>query len=98
MTLMKYLRCGSCGCAFRRWPEYVDQDQDRGYGICAECQELAEEHNNRMLDESAMLIEKALKPANAKKFQAMSVERRRMFAWKAHEEGMFTWKIGGAHS
>ena len=90
-----HLLCGCCGAGFYTWPEYVDQDQDRGYGICLECQGMAEEHNNRMLDDSAMKIEEALRPANKAKFQAMSVERRRSIAWKAIEDGMLTWKIGG---
>ena len=95
MTLEQLLRCGCCGCDFHRWPEYVDQDQDRGFGICFECQADAEERNDAWLDESAKLIEENLNPENAAKFRRMSVERRRLFAWKAHEDGMFTWSIGG---
>jgi hypothetical protein len=90
----KHLACGCCGIGFYTWPEYVDQDQDLGYGICMECQADAEKRNNELLDESAMLIEEKLNPINKKKFQNMSVEARRWLAWKAHEDGMFTWRIG----
>ena len=34
----KGLQCGCCGDSFRVWEGYEDQDQDRGYGICMDCQ------------------------------------------------------------
>lgn len=91
------LTCGCCGMGFDTWSEYVDQGQDQDYGICRECQGLAEEHNNTLLDDSAALIEAQLNPKNRERFKAMSAEARRAIAGKAHEDGMFTWRIGGTH-
>jgi len=91
----KNLNCGCCGCDFYTWEEYIDQDQDKGFGICHECQEDAEERNNEILDKSVKLIIGALNSVNSEKLKAMPLEKQRYVAAKAHEKGMFTWEIGG---
>lgn len=91
----KNLDCGCCGAWFATWEGYIDQDQDKGFGICKSCQDDAEERNNEMLDESVQLMIDSLKPANAEKLKAMPLEEQRYIAAKAHEDGLFTWKIGG---
>ncbi len=90
----KNLTCGCCGAGFYTWPDYIDQDQDTGFGICADCQDWITDRNNTQLDELADKIEATLKPANAAKFKAMDTDKRRMFAWKAIDDGLVTWSIG----
>ena len=41
----KLLRCGCCGMDFYTWKGYEDQGQDRGYGICSECQGIKANNN-----------------------------------------------------
>jgi hypothetical protein len=89
----KYLSCGCCGAGFYTWPEYVDQDQDAGYGICQPCQEMAEEKNNEMLDHLGDRIRDALRPENQAKWDRMDQETRRLFAMKAIDDGMVVWTI-----
>ena len=91
----KSLECGCCGSYFHTWPEYVDQDQDAGYGICYECQEWQQSIANKQLDDLAMQIENALSPERAEKFRGFEPEKRRWFAMKAIEDGMVTYSIGG---
>lgn len=38
IRINKKLRCGCCWLDFKVWEEYKNQDQDRWYGICKECQ------------------------------------------------------------
>lgn len=91
----KSLDCGCCGSGFSTWEGYEDQDQDKGYGICKECQDDAEEQNNKLLDESVKLMIAGMKPDNAEKLKAMPLEEQRLVASAAHRNGLFTWTIGG---
>ena len=87
------LRCGCCGYDFRTWPAYVDQDQDKGYGICRQCQAEAEQTNAAMLDRVAEQIDENLSPENAARFAAMTPDARRGLAWQMIESGHVTWRI-----
>ena len=57
----KYLSCGCCGLGFRTWKEYEDQDQDKGYGICRECQGIAEKRETAEMDRAISLVSNGLK-------------------------------------
>lgn len=45
----KLLTCGCCGLLFKTWDGYEDQDQDVGFGICKECQDIAEKREEEMV-------------------------------------------------
>ena len=87
------LVCGSCGDVFQTWDTYIDQDQDRGYGICHECQADAETRANQILDDAARLIEENLSPHNVATFNAMDTEKRRAFTMRAIDRGLLHWRI-----
>ena len=70
----KLLDCGCCGRYFRTWPEYVDQDQDKGFGICADCQGSIQADNDRQLDDLAGKIRSALGDENKAVFDEFTVE------------------------
>lgn len=90
---MKYLSCGCCGCGFQTWKGYVDQDQDKGYGICKDCQAWIQGIENKQLDKIAGDIQNALNTGNAAEFAAMSPEIRREFAADAVAKGLVTFTI-----
>ncbi len=92
---MKYLSCGCCGCGFRTWKGYVDQDQDKGFGICKGCQGWIESLLNAELDQLANKIENALNIENASRFADMPAETRRLFATKAINDGLVRYTIKG---
>lgn len=89
----KSLDCGCCGAYFRTWPEYVDQDQDAGYGICQPCQEWIEGRNLKIIDDARAKLRAALNDKNQAKFDAMSADAQRGLTMKAFEDGMFKWTI-----
>jgi len=90
------LTCGCCGEYFHTWPDYIDQDQDKGYGICAECQDMAETMNNDQLDKIAGKIREALNETNTAKFDTFDIEKKRRVAMWAVDEGIVTFGFGGA--
>jgi hypothetical protein len=90
----RQLICGCCGQYFSTWKEYVDQDQDKGYGICSSCQieikQKEEEEFNKMID----AISGAFKdPANLKKFQEMDRDLQKAYCLQAIEDGIITFEI-----
>ena len=93
----KYLTCGCCGLDFNTWPEYQDQDQDKGFGICEECQNRAEVRENDFINDTVKKILPSLKPENQKKLKEMSIEQKRYVIDKLMEKGSLQWKIGGAN-
>ncbi len=90
---MKYLSCGCCGAGFQRWKGYVDQDQDKGFGICKDCQAWIQGIENKELDKLAADIQSKLNTGNAAKFAAMSPEIRREFAADAIAKGLVTFSF-----
>lgn len=93
----KQLTCGCCGRWFKVWPEYRDQDQDLGFGICIECQELINDKNIAEIDRIVSVLEDGLNPANRARYRAMDQDLRRAFALKALEEGVITYSAVRAH-
>lgn len=91
----KNLHCGCCGSGFYTWPEYVDQDQDAGYGICSSCQDWIGEKNDRELDDLGVKIRDALNDKNKAKWDGYSIEVQRHLAMKCIEDGLVTYTIGG---
>ena len=91
----KLLRCGCCGMDFYTWKGYEDQGQDRGYGICSECQEIAEDRENEMVNDAFDKIVNSLSEKNkkeAKKITSIAIKRK--LVAKAIDNNMLEWKIG----
>ena len=91
----KWLDCGCCGAAFQVWDGYEDQDQDLGYGICFECQGLADEKLSAMYDDMIKQISDALAPERKAKFDGFDRDLQIAFVNKALDDGLFKWSIGG---
>ncbi len=91
--MAKNLSCGCCGCGFMTWKGYVDQDQDKGFGICRGCQEWHVELNNKQLDDLRVKIREALNEKNAAKWDTYDLETQRLLAAKCIEDGLVTWKF-----
>ena len=94
-----WLACGCCAASFQTWEGYVDQDQDRGYGICKPCQDWHEERNKKEYDKMFDMLLGAMKPDTRAKIEAKVEEDPEMkivYVNRAIEQGFFTWKIGKA--
>ncbi len=83
----KTLQCGCCGSGFQTWEAYVDQDQDKGFGICLDCQNLEMEKNNKHLDTIGAALREALNEKNQAKWDGYDLETQRLLAMKAVEDG-----------
>lgn len=88
-----WLQCGCCGTQFKTWNTYVDQDQDKGFGICASCQTSINDQNQAELDKLVEVLRNGLNDKNREKFNAMPKEIQEGYALTALEEGLITWKI-----
>lgn len=91
----KWLDCGCCGGAFQVWEGYEDQDQDLGYGICAECQGDAEDRLGSMYDDMIKQVSEALSEKNKAQFDGYDRDLQVAFVNKALDDGLFKWSIGG---
>lgn len=90
------LVCGCCGQYFDTWVDYEDQDQDKGFGICASCQELEQKRLNEQYDELFIKIEEAFQdPANLARWQGLDRDMKVVYANMMIEEGIITFHIGG---
>jgi len=90
----KSLLCGCCGARFHTWKEYVDQDQDKGFGICHPCQDLEVERNNKQLDQIGATMREALNEKNRAKWDGYDLETQRLLAMKAVEDGIVVFSFG----
>ena len=89
------LICGCCGDLFKPWEGYVDQDQDRGYGICRSCQADEAKREEEAFDKACALVVSGLKKkANRDRFMNMDREEKYYIIHKLFEEKILTWKIG----
>ena len=91
----KQLTCGCCGRYFRTWPEYTDQGQDRGYGICEPCQGMIADRNEKELNKSIKLLASALNEANRTKFLAKPRHIQAHLVDLAFRDGILKWTIEG---
>ena len=89
------LSCGCCGTWFKTWPEYIDQDQDLGYGICKRCQGSIEQSNVKAMDKAIATLAAGLSPTNRAKLKASSRMKQELLVHMALDEGVMTWEIGG---
>ena len=89
------LECGCCGDYFETWKDYIDQDQDTGFGICFECQEDASVRNEEEWQKQEKVVAGALSEPKSKKFMAMDEGVRRGLILKMIEDGVLKWTIGG---
>ena len=91
----RWLDCGCCGMGFQTWEGYIDQDQDRDYGICKLCQGDAEgrvaDHENEVIK----LVSDNLTGENKEKFDSSERFRQLYFCHRLQEKGVLKWTIGG---
>jgi len=87
------LTCGCCGEYFYPWPEYVDQDQDAGFGICQGCQDDAGERVIDTESEAIALVAAALNKENAAYFNACPREKQLDFCHLLMVKGILQWHI-----
>lgn len=64
------LTCWCCWERFKTRAEYVDQDQDNGFGICKSCQEAENQRNDREYQKIFDLVYNGMKPENRAKVDA----------------------------
>ena len=89
------LTCGCCGAYFKTWPEYTDQDQDRGFGICAPCQGINELRNVEETTKSINLLAERLNEPNRTKFLAYARHIQEYLVECAFRDGILKWTIAG---
>jgi hypothetical protein len=90
---MKDLTCGCCGAGFYVWPDYVDQDQDAGYGICKTCQEWIQTKADADADKSIAMVSAALNETNRTRFDAMDRALQLGLIGQMLDEGIITYRI-----
>lgn len=90
-----YLVCGCCGDGFKTWDGYIDQDQDKGFGICRSCQSDAEDREQDAFLHACNLILSGLKKKeNRDQFLRMSKEQKYYIIHKMFDRGILKWQIG----
>lgn len=90
------LLCGCCGVYFNTWPEYEDQDQDQGYGICNSCQDWQQEKHQAMIERAYKTIIDGVKPETRAKIEAKhgaTYEDRAILVGLAIGRGWLKWGI-----
>ena len=90
----KWLACGCCGDGFTTWAGYVDQDQDDGFGICKECQELIHERDEQEWDRAINTLRSGLTPGNQVTFDALDRGTQKAVVLQALEDGILTFTVG----
>ena len=90
----KLLTCGCCGILFKTWDGYEDQDQDVGFGICKECQDIAEKREEEMVEDAINEVMPHLKPENQEKIKKMSKEQKRYIVDGLIDKGALKWQVG----
>lgn len=93
----KLLICGCCGEYFNTWPAYVDQDQDKGYGICRSCQGMIEDREKEQIEDAFTEVVDNVKPETREKILAKfggSYDDRRVFVFMAIDKGWLKFQIG----
>jgi len=96
MARSKHLDCGCCGTYFKTWPNYKDQDQDQGYGICCDCQVDAAWKEHEMLTDIIATLASGLNEKNRAKYLAFDRPRQEMIVYDALDKGILKWTIGRA--
>ena len=91
----KHLTCGCCGIWFKTWPEYIDQDQDKGYGICKSCQGWIEEKEEKEFIKARGLLAGALNEENRERFLSSSISIQKHIILRAIEDKILVYRIEG---
>lgn len=92
----RYLSCGCCGQRFKTWEGYVDQDQDKGYGICKPCQSDVSDRNEAEFDKAIAIFRDALNEENRVRFDTFDRDTHKAIIWKALDDGILKFKIGSS--
>ena len=90
---MKNLKCGCCGIYFKTWDNYQDQDQDKGYGICEECQKRGQKRDNEIIREAFIGIYNKCSKENKKILKKYDLEQKRQVVYKMLENKTIKWVI-----
>ncbi len=90
----KLLNCGCCGLLFKTWDGYQDQDQDVGFGICKECQDIAEKREDEFVEDAIKQMTPHMKPENQEKIKKMTKEQKHHLVSKMIDKGVLKWQIG----
>jgi len=90
---MKNLICGCCGRCFERWNGYKNQDQDRGFGICAGCQDTIAGHEKSEMDKAITLLADNLNSTNAEKFAGLDRTTQEYLVMDAIDNDILTFTI-----
>jgi hypothetical protein len=88
------LTCGCCGNEFYTWEGYVNQDQDKDFGICKSCQGWISDLEEQEIERSFMQIRDALSDKNKTKADKMNINQKRNIVLRALDDGILTYKIG----
>jgi len=92
-TKHKHLTCGCCGSWFMTWDGYVDQDQDKGYGICKSCQQFIADKEKAEMDKAIKLLTNALNEKNRKNFMGLHRTKQQWVVMKAFNDGILNFTI-----
>ena len=87
------LNCGCCGTYFETWPEYEDQDQDAGFGICKKCQDWSEKKIDETFEDAKEMIYKNLTPERQEQFNKLDKEKQNWFISELINKGILKWEI-----
>lgn len=88
----KSLICGCCDADFRTWDGYVDQDQDKGYGICKRCQEDIQKRADKETEKSFQLLI-GWDAEKIEKTKDWGIEEKRWLVHEAFKDGILSYKI-----
>lgn len=90
----KHLSCGCCGTWFLTWSGYKDQDQDKGFGICRECQADIEAKNEAMWVELENKVGNSLRTQERRdRFWGFEVGVRRGLLLKMMDDGVIGYQV-----
>jgi len=91
----KTLRCGCCGYNFKTWEGYVDQDQDRDYGICLLCQADEQNEAHDIYDKLFVVFSNSLNKLNKSAFNGMERYVKEYIVHQAFNDGIIRLKTRG---
>lgn len=87
-------KCGSCGgfVGRRTKEQVIEQDQDKGYGICPKCEEQNEKHEEVIWNEWRNAVRDVLSVDGKEKWDSLNVDVQKAFVLQQLDLGNI--KIG----
>jgi len=93
----QHLTCGCCGTYFKVWSDYIDQDQDDGFGICYSCQGLIAAKDVAEMDKAIAVFAGSLNQKNTIMWLKLPRDKQERVIHRAFEDGIMTHKIRRSH-